>query len=82
MDRVIGELQEYLPGWRNYFSLAETPSALATWTSGSATGCAPPAEAVEAWTDGLPRDCEPAAHPSRGRPSGGQHAALVAQREA
>jgi RNA-directed DNA polymerase len=25
MGRVIGELGEYLPGWKNYFSLAETP---------------------------------------------------------
>ncbi len=25
LRRVIGELQEYLPGWREYFSLAETP---------------------------------------------------------
>ena len=26
MRQVIEELQEYLPGWRNYFSLAETPT--------------------------------------------------------
>jgi RNA-directed DNA polymerase len=29
LNRVIGELREYLPGWRNYFSLAETPGVLA-----------------------------------------------------
>ena len=29
MARVIGELREYLPGWSNYFSLAETPTTLA-----------------------------------------------------
>jgi RNA-directed DNA polymerase len=26
MSQVIEELKEYLPGWRNYFSLAETPT--------------------------------------------------------
>jgi RNA-directed DNA polymerase len=26
MRQVVEELQEYLPGWRNYFSLAETPT--------------------------------------------------------
>jgi group II intron reverse transcriptase/maturase len=26
MSHVVGELRSYLPGWRNYFSLAETPS--------------------------------------------------------
>ena len=25
MSHVVGELRSYLPGWRNYFSLAETP---------------------------------------------------------
>ncbi len=29
LGRVIEELQEYLPGWRNYFSLAETPGVFA-----------------------------------------------------
>jgi RNA-directed DNA polymerase len=29
MTRVIEELREYLPGWSNYFSLAETPTPLA-----------------------------------------------------
>ena len=29
MTQVIGELREYLPGWRNYYSLAETPTPLA-----------------------------------------------------
>ena len=29
MTQVIEELREYLPGWRNYFSLAETPSIFA-----------------------------------------------------
>jgi len=28
MTQVVGELREYLPGWRNYFSLAETPTVL------------------------------------------------------
>ena len=28
MAQVIGELREYLPGWRNYFSLSETPTPL------------------------------------------------------
>lgn len=27
MARVVAELQDYLPGWRNYFSLAETPGS-------------------------------------------------------
>ncbi len=26
MSQVVEELREYLPGWRNYFSLAETPT--------------------------------------------------------
>ena len=25
MSRVVAELRDYLPGWNNYFSLAETP---------------------------------------------------------
>jgi hypothetical protein len=29
MTQVIEELREYLPGWLNYFSLAETPTPLA-----------------------------------------------------
>jgi RNA-directed DNA polymerase len=29
MDHVVGELREYLPGWRNYFGLAETPGTFA-----------------------------------------------------
>lgn len=29
LRRVIEELQRYLPGWRNYFSLAETPGIFA-----------------------------------------------------
>jgi group II intron reverse transcriptase/maturase len=29
MAQVIGELRSYLPGWSNYFSLAETPTILA-----------------------------------------------------
>jgi group II intron reverse transcriptase/maturase len=29
MDRVVGELRDYLPGWRNYFGLAETPGTFA-----------------------------------------------------
>ncbi len=29
MRQVIEELKEYLPGWRNYFSLAETPTVFA-----------------------------------------------------
>ncbi len=29
MNQVIEELKEYLPGWRNYFGLAETPQTLA-----------------------------------------------------
>jgi RNA-directed DNA polymerase len=28
MRRVVEELRDYLPGWRNYFSLADTPRAL------------------------------------------------------
>jgi RNA-directed DNA polymerase len=28
MTQVIEELREYLPGWRNYFSLSEIPSPL------------------------------------------------------
>jgi RNA-directed DNA polymerase len=33
--RVVAELRDYLPGWRNYFSLAETPGVfggLDQWT--------------------------------------------------
>ena len=29
MTQVAEELREYLPGWRNYFGLAETPTTLA-----------------------------------------------------
>jgi group II intron reverse transcriptase/maturase len=29
LRRVVEELREYLPGWRNYFSLAETPGVFA-----------------------------------------------------
>jgi group II intron reverse transcriptase/maturase len=35
MTQVVDELKEYLPGWRNYFSLAETPQTFARldkWT--------------------------------------------------
>ena len=29
MAQVVEDLKEYLPGWRNYFSLAATPQTLA-----------------------------------------------------
>ena len=41
MAQVIAELRGYLPGWRNYFSLAETPASSVNWTNGFVTGSVP-----------------------------------------
>jgi RNA-directed DNA polymerase len=80
--QVVGELRDYLPGWRNYFSLAETPGTFGKpGQMDSPPAPCRPTEAVEAGEDGLPRDASPRCLRACGRPRGGQHAPLVAERE-
>ena len=67
MTQVVEELREYLPGWRNYFSLAETRRPSRPGQMDPSPAPSAPPEAVEAAAR-CTAGCEPAAPPPRRRP--------------
>jgi group II intron reverse transcriptase/maturase len=79
LAQVCQDLRVYLPGWRAYFRLVESPGGLSR--AGLLDPTPPPRtanEAVGAWRDGLPRAAPTRDLSRRRSPRGGQRDPLVA----